>query len=288
MAEVNPVIVVGAGRSGTNLLRDIICGLPGYATWPCDEINYIWRHGNRTATTDELTVADARPEVVRYVRRKFAAQQRRVHGATVVEKTCATTLRVGFAHRIFPDARFVVIVRDGRDVAVSARARWTAGVAPGYLARKARFVPPTDIAYYASRWARSYAARHWTPEHRVASWGPRFHGMSSAVRTGPLIEVCALQWRRCVEQADRQLADYVAPAAVHRLSYEALAQSPVAEIDRLKAFLELDGGRPEVSPTVDKNRIGIWRRALTDSELQAVEAAAGPMLNRYGYLSGAR
>ena len=42
-----PVIVVGTGRSGTNMLRDALCVLPGFDTWPCDEGNYIWRHGNR-------------------------------------------------------------------------------------------------------------------------------------------------------------------------------------------------------------------------------------------------
>ena len=125
MTDPAPVVVVGAGRSGTNLLRDLVCSFPGLATWPCDEINYIWRHGNRDAPTDELTADDARPEVVRYVRRAFDRQRRRAGGDAVVEKTCATTLRVAFAHRIVPEARFVVIVRDGRDVTASAMQRTT-------------------------------------------------------------------------------------------------------------------------------------------------------------------
>lgn len=284
MTETDPVIVVGAGRSGTNLVRDIICAFPGYATWPCDEINYIWRHGNRAAPTDELTPADARPDVVAYIRRKFDAQRRRAHGAVVVEKTCATTLRVGFAHRIFPAARFVVVIRDGRDVAASARGRWTAPLAPDYLARKARFVPPSDFAYYAGRWLWSYAARHWTAEHRASTWGPRFHGMSDAVRSRPLVEVCALQWAHCVCMADQQLADYVAPVAVHRLSYEDLVQNPGVELDRLAAFLQVGDVKPP-APAVDVSRVGQWRRTLTASERCAVEAVAGPVLSRYGYMT---
>jgi hypothetical protein len=31
--------------SGANMLRDVLTLLPGVATWPCDEINYTWRHG---------------------------------------------------------------------------------------------------------------------------------------------------------------------------------------------------------------------------------------------------
>jgi len=50
-----PIIIVGAGRSGTNMLRDLLAQLPEFSTWPCDEINYIWRHGNRGFETDEFT-----------------------------------------------------------------------------------------------------------------------------------------------------------------------------------------------------------------------------------------
>ena len=39
-------MIIGAARSGTNMLRDVLTSLDGVDTWPCDEINYIWRHGN--------------------------------------------------------------------------------------------------------------------------------------------------------------------------------------------------------------------------------------------------
>lgn len=36
-----PVVIIGAGRSGTNALRDALTALPEFETWPCDEINPI-------------------------------------------------------------------------------------------------------------------------------------------------------------------------------------------------------------------------------------------------------
>ena len=36
-----PVVIIGAPRSGTNMLRDVLCDWPGVVTWPCDEINLI-------------------------------------------------------------------------------------------------------------------------------------------------------------------------------------------------------------------------------------------------------
>ena len=56
-----PLVIIGAARSGTNMLRDLLSSLEPFATWPCDEINYIWRHGNREFETEEFT-----PETVSY------------------------------------------------------------------------------------------------------------------------------------------------------------------------------------------------------------------------------
>lgn len=281
MADRAPVLVVGAGRSGTNLLRDVLCCFPGFATWPCDEINYIWRHGNRAAPTDELTAADARPEVVAYIRRAFDRQRRRAGGDTVVEKTCATTLRVAFASRVVPEARFVVIVRDGRDVTPSAMRRWTAGLDVRYLARKARFVPVGDLPYYALRYARSRVARRRDPQGRLSTWGPRFEGLDAAVRERPLAEVCALQWSRCVETADAQLAAAVDPAAVHRLRYEDLVADPRHEVDRLAGFL--GASAPADLPAIRSGGVGAGPATLAADELAAVQDVAGATLSRLGY-----
>ena len=280
MTDRAPVLVVGAGRSGTNLLRDVVCRFPGYATWPCDEINYIWRHGNRAAPTDELTADDARPEVIRYIRRAFERQRRRANGDTVVEKTCATTLRVAFAHRVVPEARFVVIVRDGRDVTASAMRRWTAGLDIPYVARKARFVPVSDLPYYALRYARSRMARRRDPEGRLGTWGPRFAGLDEAVRDRPLAAVCALQWSRCVETADAQLAAAVDPAAVHRLRYEDLVADPRHEVGRLAEFLGAPA--PTALPAIRPDGVGAGRAALAPDELAAVHDVADATLSRYG------
>ena len=55
------IVLVGAPRSGTNMLRDVLTALDGIGTWPCDEINYIWRHGNVRYPSDELPRENATP-----------------------------------------------------------------------------------------------------------------------------------------------------------------------------------------------------------------------------------
>ena len=44
--NLKTVIILGAPRSGTNMLRDILCQHPFLNTWNCDEINPIWKYNN--------------------------------------------------------------------------------------------------------------------------------------------------------------------------------------------------------------------------------------------------
>jgi len=279
-----PVIVIGAGRSGTNLLRDIISSLDGFDTWPCDEINYIWRHGNRSASTDELQPSDARPDVRRYIRRAFDRQQSRAGGGAVVEKTCANSLRVGFVNQVFPDARIVYIMRDARDVVASAMERWTASLDVGYLARKARFVPPADLPYYALKYARSRLNLFGAGERRLSTWGPRFEGLGDLVGTRTLAEVCAHQWSRCVASSAAQLDAFVDPSRVLRVRYEVLVTEPTVEIRRVAVFLAAEGLPMYKTPKVRASSVGRWRTALTLEQQESVTSIVGEQLSTAGYV----
>ncbi|MFV2092639.1 MAG: hypothetical protein ACC634_06100, partial [Hyphomicrobiales bacterium] len=84
-----PVIIIGAARSGTNMLRDMLSTLPGFATWPCDELNPVWRHGNRSWPDDEIP-AELAGRGRDFIRRRFTRMWRQSGGCPfIVEKTCA-------------------------------------------------------------------------------------------------------------------------------------------------------------------------------------------------------
>ncbi len=155
------------------MLRDALTRLDGLGTWPCDEINYIWRHGNRGYPNDAIPAAHATVEVRDFINNSFGRVRRQTDCSAVVEKTCANSLRVPFVHRVMPHARFLYIYRDGIDAAVSARSRWKAPLDVRYVARKARFLPPSDAPYYASRYFKARVKRLTSSERRLGTWGPR-------------------------------------------------------------------------------------------------------------------
>jgi len=278
-----PLVIIGAPRSGTNLLRDLVCQAPGFATWPCDEINLLWRHGNARHPDDELAPALATPAVARYLRRRFSDIARRSHAATVVEKTCANSLRVGFVDRVLPDARYLFIIRDGRDAAASAMHRFKAPLDPGYTLKKLRYVPLPDLPLYAAQFAHNRITRLLRRDRRLAFWGPRFRGFREFARSATLAELCARQWRECVDAAARDFA-LVDPARVLNLRYETLVRRPRESLVELFAFL----GAHDAVSTVDFSHISSDGIGRGRERLQAPHGGSAldlmaPSLARLGY-----
>ena len=262
-----PLVIIGAGRSGTNMLRDCLTRLDGVVTWPCDEINYIWRHGNRAAPTDELDPGRATPSVRHYIRDRFDDIARESRGSAgdgkpfVVEKTCANSLRVPFVDAVLPEARYLYIVRDGRDVVASARRRWKAPLDLGYILAKARYVPASDLPYYASRYALNRLDKLRAKDAALSVWGPRFEGMRELAAEQDLDAVCAAQWARCVELSDAAF-DAMAPERVMRLRYEDFVRAPAERLEAIGRFAGRDIASAEVSRAIaDVNVVSIGKGA---------------------------
>ena len=280
-----PVIVVGAPRSGTNMLRDVLAGIESVATWPCDEINYIWRHGNVRHDSDELTPDMASPTIVHYIRQQFdwVADHYKAH--TVVEKTCANSLRVPFVSQVMPDAKYIFIRRDGLDAVGSAMKRWKAELDISYLARKARFVPIVDLPYYGGRYLWNRIYRLVSRGERLAFWGPQLDDMQRLLEAHSLDEVCALQWQRCVDAAATAF-DVMPQQRWLEVGYEDFVREPGCELARILEFLELNVSAEAQSDAVIGVRadsIGKGRAALDEAAVKRLESIVHPTLARYGY-----
>ena len=251
-SSAQPVIIIGAGRSGTNMLRDVLTQLAGIDTWPCDEINYIWLHGNREHPTDELAATHASEKVTGYIRSAFSRRIKQSNLSNfpedqrfILEKTCANSLRVPFVDAVLPEARYIFLIRDGRDVVASARKRWQAPLDIPYLLAKARYVPPSDLAYYASRYLRNRLSKQRSAEKALAVWGPRFKGMDEIGQQHDLDHVCAHQWVRCVEQSEQAFAQ-MESAKYHQIYYEDFVTQPVEVLSGIAGFLGLQHSQDQL------------------------------------------
>jgi len=281
-SEVAPLIVViGAARSGTNILRDCLTGLDGFSTWPCDEINYIWRHKNRAYLHDQFPADLARPAVVHYLRTEFSRQASHLGCKHLVEKTTANSLRVGFVHKVFPDAKFIFIYRHGLDSVYSATKRWKASLDIPYLARKARFVPKSDIPYYGLKYLKTRIKKHTDTDNALSTWGPK----PAVPLVGNVIERAALQWSECVRCSQDQ-AMHIPDHSKVIIKYEDFVNSPADTLLATVSSLGLDCDLEAVADAtkdVHVDSVSKARRSMDSDQLSAINRIIGPQLQRLGY-----
>ncbi len=282
--DFTPLIIIGAGRSGTNILRDTLCNIEGFATWDCDEINPIWRHGNLAASHDEFDATMATPSVKKFI--KSAFHQQWLHSGKpkyMVEKTCANSLRIPFIAEIFPDAKFLFIVRDGVDVLASAKKRWRGEMdvqsLPYYWA-KIRYTPFMDLPIYGLRFVKARAQLLFGNKAHMAFWGPQFADMVHLDKDTSLDELCVRQWRACVEKAHDDLEAF---GDYHRLKYEDLTANPSQEISNIIHYLGQDIAMEKVEQacaSVHRSSVGKGR---SDRPSDAIMTLIEKPLKRFDY-----
>ena len=281
-----PIIIIGAARSGTKLIRGLIAAHPAVCAVPYD-VPFVWRYGNEFLPHDAIPPERATPRVRRYIRKqlgRMARIQRHPDARFVVEKTVGNTLRVPFVADVLPDARFVHVVRDGRAVTESAMRMWQEPPQAKYLLEKLRYFPFSNVRY-AFWYAWNIAKGRLRGSKGVHLWGPRYPGIEEDVHRLSLVEVCATQWRMSVEYARRDLAG-IAPDRKIEVRYETLLDDP-SVTDRLAEALGLDDAGPMhayYSQTVRRDTKDKWQEGLTDQQQASMMKIIRPTLEELGYL----
>lgn len=284
--KAQKVIIVGAGRSGTNMLRDILEQLPGASTWDCDEINPVWRHGNARNPTDSLTPSHIKRATRRAVNRSFEKQAQRADSQIVIEKTCANSLRVPFVYDLCPDAKYIFIFRDGRDVVPSAMKRWVSKLDIKYTLKKMKFVPIVDFPYYLFKFGFNRVKRIFIGKERLSFWGPIYKGMDADVRDLSLAEVAAKQWASCVLHTTNTM-DVVPEENRITVHYEKFVNSPMEQVMEIAKFIGIsqvnDDLLNEMVKGVSTKSVGSYNRNLTADELSKILPLCEKAMIQSGY-----
>lgn len=253
-----PVFVLGAPRSGTTFLGSCIGALP--------EVSYHFEPRVTKAAARmvyEGTWSERRAGRVFRLSYRLLLLAAGDGGRRFVEKNPENCFVVPFLVRTFPDARFVQIIRDGRDVAVShAEKPWLSARSAGSGRR--------------GRGGQAWGpwARWWVERERA----DEFAAASDLTRT-------AWSWRRFTSVARAALAE-LPPDRVLTVRYENVVRHPDEAARTIAAFFghaEPPASLVAALATADPKSIGRWREALDDEGLADVEREAGPLLRELGY-----
>lgn len=253
-----PVFIIGCARSGTSILGEIIAAHP--------RVEYVWEAtaiwegiaGVAADGSHRLDQTAATTSVSKALVDAFAAPP----GDTVlVEKSPRNTLRVPFLKAVFPDARIVHIVRDGRDVACS--------LVPGCAGAEWRHLRPPGWLELMERWdGVERCARAWKEilELALADLETVRHVQ---IRYEDLVQAPRTTLERVFGHIGLEFAPEAAAYAA-RLS-EAVPGSYHAQ-----------GQSRWFRPDHD-HRIGRFRQNMTVEQQRATSELLAPMLERLGY-----
>jgi hypothetical protein len=282
MSEYRMIFLIGAARSGTKLVRDVIATHPAIDRVPYD-INYIWRLGNEHLQDDQLPVASITPTIRARIQQRITEDYH--HGAPfLIEKTVSNCLRIPFLHALYPDALFIYLLRDGRDVVESSMRQWTARPDWRYILRKIRTFPLLSAPTYALRYAFSTVQRLTVNQQTIpTSWGPRYAGIDDDLRTVDLLEVCARQWLRCVELAEHDLGQ-LPSEQVMTIRYETFVRDPLADLQTLAAKIGISAyDERMIAGMVSAAYIGRGVQTLPAQQREQLEQVIGTVCDRLGY-----
>ncbi len=271
-----PVFIIGSPRSGNNFLYHTLLSSGGFAVYLAAsqvfnmliprfgdfralknrrEMMKAWlaspyfeRTGLDAASIEAKVISDCRNggDFLRIVMGEMCRRQNVGRWASV---SVEELLYLPEIKRTVPDALFVHIIRDGRDVALS-------------LAKKG-YVRPL-------LWGRDrrllVAACYWNWIVRKARKLGRL--------TGP--DYLEVRYEDLVAQP-RETLSLIGKFISHPLDYDRIREAAIGTVADPNTSFKPGNGSSDFNP------VGRWRAGYSNEQLAAVEAIAGPLLSELGY-----
>jgi hypothetical protein len=258
--DSGPIFVVGAARSGTTWVYDILTAHPKvagvYETWLFtmnQGVGNLFGPGHYPPGHSGLGRSFPRQELVGEVRQfagNLLARRLGPDHRFLVEKSPSHVMTMPLIQEIFPEARFLHVLRDGRDVSVSVR----------------------------------QAAKSWAPR-----WRESF---------GRSVYTSAWAWKQTIRRTRRDRPGL--GEAFLEIRYEDLKADPIAGIARLfdhcripweRALLDQIAAKTDFEANYRSSesnfrragRVGDWRSRFTLIDRLAFNLAAGATLIDTGY-----
>jgi hypothetical protein len=262
----NPVFFVGCGRSGTTILSQTLAQHPDIAVYP-NEANELWHphlYPWAKATMDAPPIwidpyaftqaslnQPGRDSYDAYLQAVFGAYHFLHGGRVFLNKSVMVTFMIPHLLQLFPEAKLIHLVRDGRAVALS------------YAQKEQEKIKQAETIYHQKGYAPDF---------------------------DQLLETFARHWQDHIVEIERQKAELMlAEARLLEISYEGLCASAtfVSEVTRLCNFVGVPFASLPLSKTVPFRNVNYKvKETLSSAQYEQLTQATGAKLKQKGYGGG--
>jgi hypothetical protein len=298
---IKNVFIVGSGRSGTTLLGDILDLHPLICRWY--EPYFVMDRHFRNAPNDHRAAKDANDKVKKYITGAFEHYRDRRKCRTVIDKSPRNSLKLPFLLEIFPKARFIHIVRDGRDATLSIYREW----------QKRQTILNERNYYQAIRSIRRFLVRQPLLKHKIAAalfeigdfrdlsrpkmafqrykrwdgrigWGPRFEGWQAVIDKVSTLEFSAFQWAKCLEAIVTNRIKIKGERYLE-IRYEDFLIRPEKTLAGIFEFLSVRNPPDimDLMPTLKVSNYDKWRQGFSAEQKESIGPILQPLLSQFGY-----
>ncbi len=294
MSDLSLVFIIGTGRCGSTLLHNIIARhkdtsfvsnieeqyrrgrhLTPFANWMCrhDNLPLVSRYAHRFEPTEAYGLMNrqvssiysrptrdlTREDVTPWLRKRFTDffqhRHEKLGQPTFLHKYTGWS-RVGFFGEIFPESRFIHVMRDGRAVANS---------------------------WLQMPWWEGYQGpQHW-------QWGElKGEDLEMWERSGrSFVTLAGLCWLKLI-RGFRRVTETTEPDRLLNLRYEDFIEDPTGKLRELLEFSDLewdaDFERQFARFNVTSSRANAFERDLTSAQQKELESVICGELEAHGYL----
>ncbi len=298
------VFIVGSPRSGTTIFGELLDKHPHVSQWY--EPYFVWDRFFRMAPHDERTAEDATARVKGQILRDFDRYRKNKECLVLIDKSPRNSLKIPFILKIFPRARFVHLLRDGRDVTLSIHKEWqrrrsivqdpnqkgrfnyfkALDVLKKFLARqtfrqdKLRALWFETHGHFFNR-TRQLNRLRWQGE---IGWGPRFKNWQKVYTQTSLLQFNAHQWSACVKCIRRDW-DLIQQQNRLTIRYEDLITNPEIKINEILDFIGVTSSKEFIAslPELKAGNYNKWKSEFTTSQLKEIYSILTPPLLKLGY-----
>lgn len=288
------VCIVGAPRSGTTILGQKLSQQSKIAYM--FEPYFLWDRHSGPMANDRRTadMVDAKTEY--FIRHEMFRYLKRSKARILVDKSPFNSLRIPFVKVIFPQAKFIHIVRDGSAVALSTNKKWCERVDYTRNGHASKFFSEVvdklskrpdwrlqlfaiwyELRHNLSFKCRDYYAAYYDGK---PGWGVRYPGFEKDLRELTLLQFNALQWLSCVNQIESDFGD-LPEDRTKVVRYEDFVRDPEGQYHQVLKFIGVEN--PDLinfdDVAVQKRQV----RPLSEHDRAAIEPLIGWKLKALGY-----
>ena len=291
--------IVGSPRSGTTLLEKILDFHPQITGWY--EPYYIWENFFPAKYCDVWEQKYIDENTKKKIQQEFRIFSHKSLKPVVLDKLPYHSFNLEIINNIFPNAKWIHILRDGRDVILSINKEWNKrssivenrdfkellSVALKMLIRQPFLRYKLMAILHEVKSTASLNPMMYLNKSRwggKVGWGPRFRGWKEYYNSHSVLKFNAMQWVKSVE-AVRKKWHVIPNNNKIEIKYEELLRFPQKTIEKVLNVLRVEFPSNFINGITDikSDNYGKWKKEFTSQELLEIKPTVTPLLRDLSY-----